>query len=198
MKKCILAVAAVLLAATLSQAATISWGTGGGTAQYIYYKDSTLATVGWAVELVYIGGDGAQVADNIDGVTGNDAVLFTSSIGTGVGKTQQQPGNLWVTTGNSYTYGSPYKNGDQFIIRVFNNASIGSATWYLDIYKTGTTPFSITVTGNTGAETFGITAAIGKTSGGQTGWNPVPEPTTMALALVGAGAVALRRRFLKK
>lgn len=197
MKKLLAITSAVLLAATTGRAASIDWRT---TNQLIYGPEGSLAEVGWAVALVYAGADGVPgvlgIADlGGPGVNGNDAIAMTKAIGAGIPKANLQPGNF---AGASYAYvygvtelgGQTLDQGDVFYIRVFNNADIASATMYLDITSPG---YVIAATEDGGVDSFLIS-----TPAGPGGWQPIPEPASLALAGLGAMAVALRRRFGRK
>jgi len=210
MKKFILAACAgALFCATQAQALnSIYWGTGGAsTDKELVYLDGSLASVGWQVQLIFINNDSVGQPQNA-GSMGDDTVFATATIGTGVGATKNQAGNLYVTattyTYNSTTAGNPSQtidNSDQFIIRVFNNANTANATWYLDVYKTGTTTaFSLAASKDGQTDSFYTVGSVGGTPQDTLpgAWQPIPEPMTMALALVGVGAIALRRRFMKK
>lgn len=186
MKKMMTILAVAIGTAVAAQAASISWST---SAPQIYGPDGvTLAAPGWAVQLLYVGIDGAGTPL----LPGDDAVAATKSIGEGIAKAINQPGNF-AGANFDYTYGvttvggQTVDMGDAFIIRVFNNASAAAATEYLDVGG-----FTITATDDTGTDTFQISSPVGTT-----GWTPVPEPTSFALLGLGAAALALRRRLRK-
>ena len=203
MKKALVFATVMVVLATFLKAGSVTWGVSG---QQVYQNSTTLASTGWAADLIYVGANGPDAYTGVGGtgVAGNDAIAATSSIGAGIGKTSAQPGGF-VPPNFNYTYGvttvggQTVDNGDHFVLRVFNNASIASATAYLDIYLSGTTPYSITAVSDLSpADSFLVWSAIGKTNGGPNGWQAVPEPTSMALFGIGAGILALRRRFQKK
>lgn len=197
MKKLLAITSAVLLAATMGRAASINWVTAG---QQIFGPEGTLAPAGWAVALVYAGVDAIPDALGVadiggPGVSGNDALAAIKHIGEGISKAALQPGSFQGVA-YQYTYGvtqlggQTVDQGDVFYIRVFNSADIASATMYLDITSPG---YVIAATDNTGSDSFYIT-----TPAGPGGWQPIPEPASLALAGLGAMAVALRRRFGRK
>jgi hypothetical protein len=197
MKKLFAIVSTTLLLAGAAQAASIDWSTNG---PQVYGPDGALATPGWAVALIYAGAEG--LADPLSaadlggsGVAGNDAVAHIKYIGDGISKTAQKPGAF---AGDPYGYvygvavlgGQTVDNGDVFYIRAFNSADIASATMYLDI-PAG----AIAATTDVGSDKFIIESPVGV---GGDGWQPIPEPASLALAGLGMAAVALRRRFGRK
>jgi len=97
------------------------------------------------------------------------------------------------TTGLQVPLSGTGNRVDYYLV-AFNGTTLGNSTLYqvlpysLDA-TTGTAPGSVSST------PYIIGFSAGTTSGG---WQPIPEPTTMALALTGFGAMMLRRRRTKK
>ena len=187
-----------ILAAGLTQAATIIWGTDLNTVSD--NLGSTLSTGQGYLVYLGAGGNGTISTDNLGNWTfGNGATVVA---GTGNSTTGgQNNGFDWNQDGtfpnvySTYTWNVDYATGSKFVLLFtsVNAAGVNPLTlpntgYY---YQSGT--FTTTAVDNSGADNFLLT------SNEQT-LNPVavPEPCTMALEFVGAGAMALRRRFAKK
>jgi len=179
----------VVCFATFSmQAAQVFWGTSDPTSFLVIGSDGvSAAPVGWATALIYVGSDG--VVGGVD-----DVVAQTGTVGGSKSKIGAVQGAF------TYAFNSPYTTGDKFVLAVYDNAVQSSAANVLYVYKSGTTPYSIQTTDGLTADYFQFGVNVGGTAiDGLPGqWVPVPEPTSMALFGLGAGILALRRRFQKK
>ena len=181
MKK-LLTLAAVALAATVSQAALISWGNVGASSALYGLDGTTKITAAnaeaWGLTLTLMKADGTPTASS------------TSSINA---MTAGQLQNASWT----YTYGTDAQNGDEFYIHAI--MKVDGKEYEMDIGKDS--PFTISMAGdNTGRDTFTWAAGTygglaGTASAGSAGaWSAVPEPTSGLLLLLGVAGLALRRR----
>jgi hypothetical protein len=201
MKRMILVIMAIL-AAGLTQAAQINWGT--GNTYTVSDQNNQLLTASGQGYLVYLGssGNGTVTTDSSGNwIFGNGAMVVD---GTGNSSTGgQNNGFDWnnnggvVTVGTAYIYGSPFSTGSHFelIFTSANASGTNPTTLPTTGYWTATGAFTVTAADDSGTDVF-ILSSNAETLNPVV--NPVPEPCTMALAFVGAGAMALRRRFAKK
>ena len=184
-----------ILAAGLTQAAEIDWGT-----DVYSVSDNTgnPLTQGQGY-LVYLGasGNGTVTTDG----SGNWIFGGGATVVTGTGDSVTGPyngfdynldGTLTTKTYN-YTWNVQYVAGAKFELLFTTVNTSGQLVLPNTGYYYLSGPFSTTANDNSGSDTFVL-------SGNVQTLNPVqvPEPCTMALAFVGAGAMALRRRFAKK
>jgi opacity protein-like surface antigen len=190
MKKLILAAAAAVLVAGLSQAATIDWGVG---TQQIKDWNGTLQN-GTAVQLVFIGNVGGTAGEWV--YQERTSTIQTTGAG---GRVSIQPISPGINIGQQVAGSGQNLTTDksQFIIRIWN---LADTAWI------GTTAFTFSGKTDTDAVIWAAgsvttAGAVNKniqTAWGTEGnWTPVPEPTSFALIGLGAAAIALRRRFRK-
>ena len=171
MKKLIIA-AAIIVAATVSQAAAVAWSLSAVTDS----PDAAKAA-GW-------------VAYFMDGSTYSEfSALSADKIGAYAAANYLDTGVTTVARGvasvPAKNYGS-YSGGDEVsaYIVIFNSADATAATYYaVTALDTKTVPSS----GN-----LSFSKAFSTTSGWQT--TAVPEPTSGLLMLLGMAGLALRRR----
>jgi len=191
MKKTLILTSTVVCIAWMAQAASINWGVGN---QQI--KDwNGVVQLDTVVELIFIG--------NTDGPDGEwvyqtrTSTTQTTVLGGKVGVSPISPsifiGQEVAGSGQNLTTGT-----SEFIIRIWNMTD----TAFID-----TTAFTFNAADDSlnlywAAGSVSTAGAVNKNIqndwGTEDNWTPVPEPTSLALLLVGVGAVALRRRILKK
>jgi hypothetical protein len=174
MKRLVL-IAVAMLVAGVMQASTIVWGTSSTV------QDNLGGNWVGDAYLVYLGSNTSFVW----GQAGDTIVANATGYGDG--------------TLDAQNYTSNYAVGSNFA-EVFTTTSTGNLTlptsgYYISV-NSGTvngTPGTLTSTTASpiGIDQFDAVVPL------QTSL-PIPEPCTMALAFVGAGAMALRRRFAKK
>jgi hypothetical protein len=199
MKRIVLAMTAILVAG-LTQAAAIDWGT---TGSYTVSDNlgGTLTSSGQGY-LVYLGAGGTGTIST-DGsgnfIFGNGATVVagtgnSTTGGQNNGFDWNQDGTLAMKTFN-YTWNVDYSAGAKFVLLFtsVNASGVNPLTLPNTGYYYESGAFTTTAADNSESDTFVLSSNV------QT-LNPVvvPEPCTMALAFVGAGAMALRRRFAKK
>ncbi len=175
MKKLMIVLAAVALAGA-TQAATMTW-----SALQMQAKD---VEAGWLVALY----DSSTTFDYAKAKSGELAAWYTAATySTG---TQIRVGESGVNNPS----GNPFSAGDTISAYavIFNAATIADATQVL---------ISEAKSATVGASGGNITLAYGNMTLTTTmntfrnsTWQPVPEPTSGLLMLVGLGALALRRR----
>lgn len=191
MKKRILTLAFITIA-SITQASTIQWGTG----LSFVVQDSLgnpLTSYGVAF-LVYTGGDGLQMSYNgTSWVMGNDLVVDVAGEQNSFGFGYNANGTTATKTFNPTV--AEYPKGSEFAIVFFTGKGVndstlptsgqwGSSGLYNTTAKIDVDPM----------DEFYLGANLKLT----TDVIPVPEPVSMALFGVGAGVIALRRRFKNK
>ncbi len=180
MKKA-LATLALLAVAGLSQAATINWS---GAAVDMANDPLTSGTA----YLVYCGADNTIDATWDESsqawVMDDDIVVAYASYGTSTSTAGEFSGSTKVATpAGSMYYVIVTDAGAPGVVLPTVTGSYYGTSGTLEEKKGGATDVN--------AMPFGGQIA-------DTEITPVPEPTTVALALVGVAAVALRRKFMKK
>jgi len=192
MKRTIFIVTAIL-AAGLIQAAQINWGT--DTTYTVNDTGNNPLTTGQGY-LVYLGsGNNGTVTTDGSGnwIFGNGAQVVA---GTGNPLGFDLGGNGQTLTQNlAFSWPSAYANGSQFRLIFTDTDSAGALILPNagNYYISGT--YTLSVADDSGQNNYFLSSNV---QANNSVVNPVPEPCTMALAFVGAGAMALRRRFAKK
>ena len=185
MKKLLIA-AAIVCAAAMSQAAVCNWSMSNVTA----YPGAESAAAGWKAYLISASEYDAFSALSGDKVAGwlakQTPIDTTETVAGGRGSI-----NLGGTTGDNYGVGAT----ESAFIVLFNNASAADATYYAytgtktsDPVGDGGAAISLGW-GDFAAETTGW-----KSMAGGPGPEPVPEPTSAMLLLLGVAGLALRRK----
>ena len=179
----LLAVAAVAFVATVSQAASISWGNLGASSA-LYGLDGTSKitaanAAAWGLTVTLMKADGTPTASSTSSINGMSAGQLQNA--------------TWT-----YKYGTDAQSGDEFYIHAI--MTVGGTTYEMDIGKDS--PFSITATDGRGIDTFtwaagtygGLAGTATAGSAGAWSASAVPEPTSGLLLLLGMAGLALRRR----
>jgi hypothetical protein len=206
MRKGIIAVLTTVALAFSANAANFSWNTAGSVSVPGVNQLGNTLTDGYAVFIWSVDGSsifngGAPTVANRLPLDASDRVLDATSTVAANGR--MNSGTRTVTWGaEAYTIANPPPGVDvtplfpsvgasqqlDFYVIVYNNSDMSKATHYQVLSK-------LNVAGPAAASSA-MAVAFGTLT--QAGWQPIPEPTTMALTLIGAGALALRRRFSKK
>lgn len=191
---------------TSRAALNITWSTGGNlnvlkdSFDALLPGSSTLG-VGGFIQLIYDGGDGLDgfdIGQNNGLISGgNDILLGTASVGVGLALASQRPGDFSRTTANVDTVpGYTPAAGQQLYIRFFDTASTSFGTGLIP--QTGYYANIAASTLLLGTDIVVGDANITFTTPTQT-MTPVPEPSTLALCLIGGlTAAGLRRRRNRK
>ncbi|MBU0678195.1 MAG: PEP-CTERM sorting domain-containing protein [Verrucomicrobia bacterium] len=191
----IIATLAVLVSLGAYGAPTIGWGTNGAQ---LYQNDGITLIVGdfndpadgyltgGFVQLIFVDADGYNgFSQGGDGSAGNDVIVDVSWMG--VGKAMNGDGTFIADYLNA-TYGP----GSDFVIRFFEQPS---ANW------TGGPTSQVPATGYFGVSgVFSSTLAVDSSDtedfailAPDTADQQVPEPSAIALALIGLGTIFFRR-----
>ena len=183
--KRVLFITMLLLVAGLTQAGSVNWGTGAAV------TDGGVPIVSGDCYLVYVGAATSYTWGSgtiIDSGYAEDLAASINQDPFALALANSQP------AGQTFSYapitGLPDANvgGHYFIVFTSQNTG-GSLTLPASGDWGASQMFTQTSTGILPADNF-YSGAVALT--------PIPEPCTMALAFVGAGAMALRRRFAKK
>lgn len=182
MKKLIIA-AAIVCAAAMSQAASCLW-----TLSAVADSPDATKAAGWTAYLV-----SASEYDTFTALSGDKVASWLAGI-TPVDTAETKSGgrglyNISKTTGDNYGVG----DSENAFLVLFNNASAADATYYAY-----TSTKQSAAVGDGGAD---IELPFGSFADATTGWlstagspEPVPEPTSGLLLLLGVAGLALRRK----
>lgn len=191
MKK-MFALMAIMVIATLSEAATIQWGSNGAAYFDANRLSATANDNGVAYLIAFEGGGGAVTAgmiaaayDNWKGTTYNNVVAGPqASAGTGLMGTTYiiADGAAMGSSGLNLTEDATY------FANIFFTTRDGQDYYY----QSGSTLYD-----QQGAYWTAATSTLDVRSSLPSGttWTTIPEPTSMALLALGAAAIGLRRKF---
>lgn len=205
MKK-IIAIVALVLAGITAQAASFSWNTaatGVDSSGNTLTTGSIYAVLVWSVDGSSLFNGGTPTTGSRLPLDANDRVLDATTAISGSGTTGRiSSGTRNVTWGGeTYIIANPPAGVDttplfpsvgaaqalDFYMIVYNNTDMSAATQYQILSKVDV--------GGPATATTGMTLAFGTVT--QAGWQPIPEPTSLALLAIGAAAIGLRRKFRK-
>jgi hypothetical protein len=187
MKKLLMAVAAILVAAGM-QAATLNWMS--GTVAFYTDEAQTQTLQGALVQLIVLQGDVETVVDT--------TYTTAPAMGTAGGAISA----TW--TGDEGYLVADYPVGTQFFYRLYEGPTATGG--YMDLYANGPNAESPTYFATTSTEDNQQAQSVGLSnpshtgeaySGGKVTFKPIPEPATGALLGIAAVALALRKRFQK-
>jgi len=180
MKKIVFAIATVVMCATL-QAATVNWGE----------TSSTSGTTSGDLVLYVIALDESWMASNIGSLSQAEINSWTVGNSHGVVMFSTAMNGTGYASGLGGTLNGvePSANAKVYMLAFDQNTVSGSAN-----YGASATIHTVAA-GDVTLHNYDLT--------GFSGFNvatpfPVPEPASMALFGLGAGVIALRRRFKKK
>ena len=179
MKKLMMTTAALALMAGFAQAAVVSWSSG-------TIKDPVTGLNIGATTDAYL----AQVWFYTDAAGLNE---FAAG-GTLTDTTSSSLGSNFQGSGNTFTDGAPA--GTYYAQMIITSTD---GLWKMDsgIVALGAIPNAPAVMGLNFSSGQGT---LEGTAGGTTftsGWEQIPEPTSVALLMLGVAAIGLRRRFRK-
>lgn len=181
MKKIMFAIAAIMFA-VCAQAGAVKWA-----ATNVYGTDGATKSTGIGY-LFAIAGD--VTVDSVTAALAGDAASAATYVSANSVSswTPTVAGNYTPTAGVTYDTGSY-----NFFAVIFDSTDVaGSSNYYMTTTKNASVPGSGTVSvafGNQSSATFG------KQAWSSTGWsNPIPEPTSGMLLLLGGALLALRRK----
>jgi len=181
--------AVVFSAASVMANVTVTWGSGGVAGSDVFQSNgSTPILAGSLVQLIYLGGDGLYngFTDSGSGVLGDDVVVSSATVGTGI---MGSPAGQWLGS-----YSNPNAAGTPYIMVFFTDPAVsGNVPTTGNYGKTGvfTTTGDPTQPGATETVTFGnhglAASYVASTA------VAVPEPSTVILMLTGLGLICGRR-----
>lgn len=181
----------LMLTACMAQANTVVWGNTTVLNSAAGFSSGDLVLLVWSS-----GGAGLSDVALSDlaagnGVISDDQVAAKSTVTAGLAVSQSTLMAPNPTYAGPAGYGTAVSWGTgakaNLYIVVFNGATLAASTEVA--WKTA---------GNIANLQNNAINAFITSNGAWTYYTPVPEPTTMSLALIGIGALALRRRFAKK
>lgn len=194
MKKLIVSITGIVMVAMASSAASMNWGTNGSGAPIEMWNSTAGLTSGYDVLLVW-DQTGAGLGLTKDIGTGtvtfgaNVKVEVVNAIGGTAGRVTQTAASdaLWLagtTVNNIYIVAFNGNNWEQASLFAAEKANI--------TFPAAATPAPL-------PPVFSLATSAQRITSSEWGTiTPVPEPTSLALLAIGVGAVALRRRFMRK
>ena len=197
-----LAFTAAVAMTTIAQAAQINWSTAttvmrdsdgnalAGAAVLLIQVDKGGAapTLGWESGLTISGGNYlGKTTLNASGQL-NPATVVTITGNWPAGDINVYGGAAYGEPGTVPTAGFGNTHGLDYYMVVFDSATISDSSSYAMVSLAN--KYSTTETGNVGL-------IFNTATGSSSTWEPIPEPTSVALLAIGVAAIGLRRRFRK-